>query len=54
VPLVKADQVQQVLIEKITKQVEQSEIPAIVGKQQQQIEDLKKKRTPAWRTDRHN
>jgi len=34
VPLVKAMQEQQLMIEKLTKQLEQSEIPAIAGKQQ--------------------
>ncbi len=38
VPLVKAVQEQQQIIEKLTKQVEQSEIPMIIGKQQQIIE----------------
>jgi hypothetical protein len=43
VPLVKAVQEQQVLIEKLTRQVEQTAIPAIVGKQQLIIEEQNKK-----------
>ena len=45
VPLVKAVQEQQVIIEKLTKQVEATpatELPAIIGKQQQMIETLQK------------
>jgi polyhydroxyalkanoate synthesis regulator phasin len=48
VPLVKAVQEQQLVIEKLTRQAEQSEIPSIVGKQQaiisnqqQQIDEMK-------------
>ncbi|MBA2250240.1 MAG: tail fiber domain-containing protein [Chitinophagaceae bacterium] len=41
-PLVKAVQEQQVIIEKLTKQVEQSEIPMMIGKQQIIIEDQQK------------
>ncbi len=42
-PLVKGMQEQQVIIEKLTKQVEQSEIPMIIGKQQVIIEEQNKK-----------
>ncbi len=45
VPLVKAVQEQQVIIEKLTKQFEATsatELPAIIGKQQQMIETLQK------------
>ncbi len=41
VPLVKAMQEQQVMIEKLTKQIEQREKPAMLEKQQLVIEDLK-------------
>jgi len=41
-PLVKGMQEQQLIIEKLSKQVEQSEIPAIFGKQQIIIEQQKK------------
>ncbi len=46
-PLVKGMQEQQVIIEKLTNQVEQSEIPMIIGKQQQIIETLKKENEEA-------
>jgi len=44
VPLVKAVQEQQAIIEKLQKQVDanKAEIPVQIGKQQQQLEDMKK------------
>ncbi len=51
VPLVKAVQEQQIIIENLKKQVEQSEIKAVVGKQQQQIKELSEKNKQADETN---